>query len=87
LSKVFFENVSVILTDDKNNSLFEELVEKITAFKKEGKNTNQIERQIESIIAEIYSLTTNDIALIESSETPDELGISSIRERSPLFSS
>ncbi len=66
LSKVFFENVTVQPVDSKTSERFENLVQKIYDLKTEHKSTTFFENEIETMLADIYSLTSNDISLLET---------------------
>jgi adenine-specific DNA-methyltransferase len=87
LSKVFFENVTTVTVNEDINETFEFLVDKIQELKKNGKQTYEIEQEIEIKLAQIYSLSTDDITLVESSAKAVDVDIDRIIERSVSESS
>ncbi len=66
LSKIFFENVTVIPIDDLQNNLFSNLVETLVNKKLAGENSATIEDEIERNLAEIYLLSDEEKNLINS---------------------
>ncbi len=44
---------------------FEKMVDKIQAFKAEGKDTGDLEAQVDLMVYELYGLTDDEIALVE----------------------
>ncbi len=87
LSKVFFETVTVKQVDAKTDLIFEKLVSDIENLKKLGKPTLDLEQEIETRLAEIYSLSTSEIALVGSKESLASPVEESIIERSSLVNS
>ena len=66
LSKIFFENVTVIPIDDLQNNLFSNLVEALVNKKLTGENSAAIEDEIERYLAKIYLLSDEEKNLISS---------------------
>ena len=66
LSKIFFENVTVIPVDDLQNNLFSILVEALVNKKLTGENSAAIEDEIEGYLAKIYLLSDEEKNLINS---------------------
>ncbi len=66
LSKIFFENVTVIPIDDLQNNLFSNLVEAFVNKKLTGENSAAIEDEIERHLAHIYLLSDEEKNLINS---------------------
>jgi hypothetical protein len=66
LSKIFFENVTVIPIDDLQNNLFSNLVEALVNKKLTGDNSAVIEDEIEKHLAQIYLLSDEEKNLINS---------------------
>ena len=66
LSKIFFENVTVMPIDDLQNNLFSNLVEVLVNQKIEGKNSDAIEVEIEKHLDRIYLLSDEEKKLINS---------------------
>jgi len=66
LSKIFFENVTVMPIDDLQNNLFSNLVEALVNKKLTGENTAAIEDEIERYLAKIYLLSDEEKNLINS---------------------
>lgn len=64
LSKIFFENVTVIPIDDLQNNLFSNLVEALVNRKLTGENSAAIEDEIERYLAKIYLLSDEEKNLI-----------------------
>ncbi|MDI1254547.1 MAG: Eco57I restriction-modification methylase domain-containing protein [Flavobacterium sp.] len=87
LSKIFFELVSVESVDESTNIIFEALLEKLVELKEQGKSIEEIENEIEQKLAKIYSLSEEEVKLIESSEGADKLVSPAISERSAVVSS
>ncbi len=86
LSKTFFEKVTVKVIDEGKTQFFETLVDEIYELKKMGKDTQLMELEIENKLAEIYSLSANDISLINFSEKLLDRAPESISERSASVS-
>ena len=66
LSKVFFENVTVKTVDEATEMIFGGLVEQIQSLKQTGKPTAKLEAEVEQRLAELYSLTETEQAIIGS---------------------
>lgn len=82
LSKVFFENVTVIPVSDDINEQFEMLVDEIVEKKKSGEATTELEMKIERKLASIYQLSGSDMSLINSREPVDLPAVERISVRS-----
>lgn len=67
MSKIFFENVRVIKIDDKKNDFFSDLVDKIVAMKTEGEDYKAYQKLIDSELAKLYSLSTEEKDLLSRS--------------------
>ena len=84
LSKVFFELISVKIVDPETNQVFDSLLEKITNLKVEERSTKSVEQEIDSMLAEIYSLSQIETKLIDSLESisdtafPDTINLSEL---------
>jgi len=68
LSKVFFQNVPVIPVDHNLNIQFSILIDDIVNRKKKGENFSDKQVEIEKKLAEIYSLSDDDLAFVTQSE-------------------
>jgi len=66
LSKIFFENVTVIPIDDLQNNLFSNLVDSLVNLKMKGENYIAVEDEIEKNLAEIYLFSDQEKNLINS---------------------
>ena len=66
LSKIYFENVRVIPINDLQNNLFTNLVDKIVNLKIKGENSMPLQEEIENHLAIIYTLSNDEINLINS---------------------
>ncbi len=66
LSKIFFENVTVIPIDDLQNTIFSNLVDRLVSLKMKGGNYSAVEDEIEKTLAEIYSFSDQEKNLINS---------------------
>ncbi len=86
LSKIFFETVTVKTVNKTINKEFEYQLEKIVALKTEAKPTVFIEQEIEKKLAQIYSLTDDEIKLVELSDSGAVVFPNTI-ERSELVNS
>ncbi|MCY4232616.1 MAG: hypothetical protein OXE59_02580 [Bacteroidetes bacterium] len=51
---------------DKNASSIEELVDAIYLFKEEGRDTTELEKQIDFLVYELYDLGSKEISFLES---------------------
>jgi len=68
LSKIFFQNVPVIPVDDNLNIQFSILIDEIVNRKKKGENFTDKEVEIEKKLAEIYSLSDDELDIVTQSE-------------------
>jgi hypothetical protein len=66
LSKIFFENVTVIPIDDIQNKLFSNLIDSLVNLKMKGENYITVEDEIEKNLADIYSFSDQEKNLINS---------------------
>lgn len=87
LSKIFFENVTIIPVDTTTSNIFEEWVENISENRKQGRSTKELEKKIERKLADIYSLSEKDTYLISASEPRWDGEIFDITSRSSLVNS
>jgi len=87
LSKVFFENVTVKPIDDEMNIRFEGLVDSVRELKNEQRSSIHLELEIENLLAEIYSLSTEEIGLINFSEPLNTPSLASINATSDSVTS
>lgn len=56
LRKIFFDKIPVIQIQDSENEIYKELVEEIQRKKEDGKETENIEREIDDLIFNLYNL-------------------------------
>lgn len=68
LSKVFFQNVSVIPVDDNLDTQFSILIDEIVNRKNRAEKFMGIETEIENKLAEVYSLSDDEKDIINQSE-------------------
>lgn len=87
LSKVFFENVTVLEVDTSTNGLFDKLVSNIEKLKAQKLPDDTIKQAVEEKLAQIYSLSASEISLIESSEKASALTFPEINALSDVVSS
>ena len=87
LSKTFFETVSVEIVDESTDKLFERLLESVVELKKQKKSTLEMEKQIELKLAQVYSLSEDEIRLIELSESAGDVMLPAITDRSEAVNS
>jgi hypothetical protein len=87
LSKVFFELVTVIPVTEEVNNAFDAIVDQIQNLKAEGKETASLEQQIEEMLAAIYSLSADDMVLINSGTSASPATVDRIKERSASVNS
>jgi hypothetical protein len=66
LSKIFFETVPVKPIDNPTENYFKELTNQIQDLKKVGKDTKNLELEIESQLGILYSLSDDDMDIINS---------------------
>jgi len=78
--------VSIVFVDEPMNDIFERTIETIVKLKKEGKSTLLLENEIDTKLAEIYSLTAEEIELISSAEGVKVKGSPVTRDLSDLVS-
>ncbi|MDW8205656.1 MAG: TaqI-like C-terminal specificity domain-containing protein, partial [Cytophagales bacterium] len=67
IEKLFIPEIS-----DENQLPIVELVDKILTLKSEGKDTSELEKQIDQLVYKLYDLTEEEIAFIENSFKNDE---------------
>jgi hypothetical protein len=67
LRKIFFENIPIPKLSEEELQLFVQLVEQILALKEQGKDTTDLENQIDQLVYQLYELTEEEIAIIENS--------------------
>ena len=87
LSKIFFETVSVNVVDETINQVFEDLLETVIKLKEQKISTLEIEKLIELRLGQIYSLSEQEMVLIERSQDIEIVDLSRIIDRSKLVSS
>ncbi len=87
LSKVFFETVAIKEIDNDTNLLFENLLSELVNTKISGKSTLSIQCKIDKKLADIYTLTDEEIRLVDFSEKPDIEAEPSIMDISELVKS
>ena len=75
------------MVDIHTNYIFEQFVERIVELKKDGQPTLQLENEIDTKLAEIYSLSTEEMGIISSSESAKVKGIPATKDLSELVSS
>jgi len=75
------------MVDESTDQMFEVLLETIVELKKQKKSTLEIENQIELKLSQIYSLSEDEIRLIELSESAEDVAIPAIMDRSEAVSS
>lgn len=79
--------VSAELVDESTDRMFEGLLETIVELKKQNQPTLEIENLIEFKLAQIYSLSEEEIALIKLSESTGDIVVPAIIDRSEVVSS
>ena len=70
LRKVFFDKISVKQVTDLEEKPFKEIVTQILLLKADGKDTTQLEKQIDNLVYELYGLTEEEIGIVEG-ESPN----------------
>jgi type II restriction/modification system DNA methylase subunit YeeA len=66
LSKIFFDKLPIPKLSAKQQQPFIKLVDKILANKKSGKDTSALEREIDKLVYQLYSLTEEEILIVEA---------------------
>ena len=61
----YLEQIPIPTVSEKAQELFIKLVDKITALKKEGKSTANLEKEIDLMVYKLYELTDEEIAIVE----------------------
>ncbi|MBS1632839.1 MAG: class I SAM-dependent DNA methyltransferase [Bacteroidetes bacterium] len=87
LSKVFFETITIRTVNETTNKDFEYLVDRIEEMKTLGKPIQSLEQQIEEKLYQIYTLTEEDISLLNSTEKRSEPNVNVISNLSSPVSS
>jgi hypothetical protein len=69
-SKIFqksvFETIPIPKLSEEEQLPFEQLVEQILALKEQGKDTTDLENQIDQLVYQLYGLTEEEIKIIEN---------------------
>ena len=69
---MFFENVAIKEVDEITSDLFDLWVKTLVKQKKDGQLSTHIQQEIDLKLTEIYSLTEDDVRLINRSENSDD---------------
>ena len=69
---MFFENVAIKEVDEITSDLFDLWVKTLVKQKKDGQLSTHIQHEIDLKLTEIYSLTEDDVRLINRSENSDD---------------
>ena len=63
--KAFVEKIPIPQLNEKQQKPFISIVDKILALKKQGKDTTELEAQIDKMVYELYDLTPEEIKIVE----------------------